>query len=98
MPRTKTTILIDERLLDQFRALVVSKHGSSRMLSLEFEEAVRAFLPTEVLRTLAGKLGIELGRYPSLEEVARSRPKLHLSAGRIVRRTRDERRRLPRHK
>lgn len=53
MPRTKTTILIDERLLDQFRALVVSKHGSLRMLSLEFEEAVRAFLPTEVLRTLA---------------------------------------------
>lgn len=98
MPRTKTTVVIDEQLLQQFKALVVSKHGSSRMLSSELEEAIRAFSPQEIIRSLAARLGLDISRYPSLDEVSRSRPKLSASAGDAVRGLRDERaRRLPRY-
>lgn len=99
LPKTKTTIVIDGRLLDQFRALVVSKHGSARMLSSELEEAIRAYSPPEIIKSLAAKLGLESRRYPSVEEVARGRPRIRSSAGRVVREMRDERaRRLLGHK
>ena len=91
MTKTKTTILLDERLLEQFRTLTTAKHASSRMLRSEFEEAIRAFSPLEIIRSLADKLRLKIDQYPSLDKVARTRPRVRLSAGKVVREMRDER-------
>jgi len=95
--KTKTTILIDDDLLEQFRGLAASKPGGLRMLNSEFEEALRAFSPLEVIRSSAARLGLRIDRYPSLEEVTRSRPRVSVSAGRVLREMRDERAQRLRH-
>jgi hypothetical protein len=64
LTRTKTTIVVDDRLLKQFRDLASSKHGTSRMLSSELEEALRAFSPLEVIKSLAARLDVKIDRYP----------------------------------
>jgi len=91
LARTKTTILVDDRVLEQIRSLAASKHGTSRMMSAEIEDALRAFSPLETIMALAAKLNLKVDRYPSLDEVTRSRPKLPTSAGKTVRKMRDER-------
>lgn len=91
MTRTKTTIVVDDQLLKQFRDLASSKHGTSRMLSSELEEALRAFSPLEVIKSLAARLDVKIDRYPSLDEVSRNRPRVAASAGKILRQMRDER-------
>jgi len=87
----KTTVLLDEHLLKQFRELVASKYGTSRMLSSEFEEALKAFSPLEVIRSLAARLHVTIEQYPSLDEVSRNRPRVNVSAGKVLREMRDER-------
>ena len=82
---------LDSRLLEQFRALAAAKHGGSRALSSELEEAIRAFSPQEIIRSLASSLGLKIDRYPSLEEVARDRPSVSASAADTVRELRDHR-------
>jgi len=91
LAKTKTTIQVESRLLEQFRGLAASKHGGSRALSSELEEAIRAFSPQEVIRSLATRLGLKIDRYPSLEEVARDRPRVNVSAAEVLRELRDHR-------
>jgi len=91
LARTKTTILVDDRVLEQIRNLATSKHGTSRMMSAEIEEALRAFSPLETIKALAARLDVKVDKYPSLDEVSRSRPRLATSAGKTVRKMRDER-------
>jgi len=93
MARTKTTVLVDRHLLDQFRRLSSVKHGTPRALSLEFEEAIRAFSPPEILSRLAERLGLKIEKYPSLDEIAQRRPRAgaKFSAARVVREMRDGR-------
>jgi hypothetical protein len=91
LAKTKTTIQVDSRLLEQFKALAAAKHGGSRALSSELEEAIRAFSPQEIIRSVADRLGLKMDRYPSLEEVARRRPSVKASAGKIVREMRNHR-------
>ena len=91
LAKTKTTVQIDSRLLEQFRTLAAAKHGGSRALSSELEEAIRAFSPEEVIRSLASRLGLKIDRYPSLDEVARDRPRVKASAAETVRELRDRR-------
>ena len=91
MQKVKTTVLIDKDLLDQFKKLASVKHGTSKALSSEFEEALRAFSPLEIMSSLIATLNLKIGQYPSLEEVAKNRPRVKISAGRIVREMRDER-------
>jgi len=98
LTKAKTTILVDDQLLKQFREMAASKYGTSRMLSSQFEEALRAFSALEVIKSLASRLGVKIDRYPSLDEVSRNRPRVAASAGKIVREMRDERaQRLLRH-
>lgn len=91
MTKVKTTILVDDQLLKHFRDLAVSKYGTSRMLSSEFEEALRAFSGLEVIRSLAARLGVKIDQFPSLDEISRNRPRVAASAARLLRETRDER-------
>lgn len=91
MSKTKTTVMLDDQLLKQFRDLAASKHASSRMLSSEIEEALRAFSPLEVIRSLTARLDIRIDPYPSLDEISRNRPQVASSAGKVVREMRDER-------
>lgn len=91
MQKTKTTIVVDKQLLDQFKRLTSAKHGSPRTLSSELEEAIRAFSPPEILSSLAAKLNLKIDRFPSLDEIVQIRPKVNISAGRIIREMRDER-------
>ena len=95
MTKVKTTILVDDQLLKHFRDLAVSKYGTSRMLSSEFEEALRAFSALEVIKSLVGRLGVKIDQYPSLDEVSRNRPRVAASAGKVVREIRDERAQRP---
>ncbi len=97
--KTKTTIVVDSRLLDEFKRLTSLKNGTSRTLSLEFEEAIRAFSPPEILLALAERLNLKITKYPSLDEIARNRPRVNVSSGEVVREMRDERdHSLPGHK
>ena len=91
LQKVKTTVLIDKNLLDQFKKLTSMKHGTSKALSSEFEEALRSFSPLEIMSSLIATLNLKIGQYPSLEEVAKNRPRVRISAGRIVREMRDER-------
>lgn len=91
MSKTKTTVMLNDQLLKQFRDLAASKHGSSRMLSSEMEEALRAFSPLEVIRSLTTRLNIKIDQYPSLDEISRNRPQVASSAGKAVREMRDDR-------
>lgn len=61
------------------------------MLSSELEEALRAFSPLEVIKSLAARLDVKIDRYPSLDEVSRNRPSVAAAAGNILRQMRDER-------
>jgi len=69
------------------------KHGTPRALSLEFEEAIKAFSPPEILSGLAERLGLKIEKYPSLDEIAQRRPRAgtKFSAAKVVREMRDER-------
>jgi len=91
LARSKTTILVDDRVLMQIRNLATWKHGTSRMMSTEIEDALRAFSPLETIMALAARLNLKVDKYPSLDEVSRSRPRLATSAGKTVRKMRDER-------
>jgi len=93
MAKAKTTILIDKDLLDQFKRLASLKHGTTRSLSSEIEEALRAFSPFEILSSAAKRLGQRIDHYPSLREVAKNRPRVKISAATVVREMRDERER-----
>lgn len=61
------------------------------MLSAEFEEALRAFSPLEIIRSLTKRMGIMIDRYPSVDEVSRNRKRVAASSGKVVREMRDER-------
>ena len=91
MAKTKTTVQVDSELLEQFKATAAAKHGGLRALSSELEEAIRAFSPQEVIKSLANKLGLKIERYPSLDDVVRDRPSVSGSAGQTVREMRDDR-------
>lgn len=91
LTKTKTTIVIDDKLLEDFRRLAASKYGTARMMSSEIEEALRAFSPLETIKGLATKLGLKINRYPSVSEVSRKRPRVAASSGKVVRKMRDER-------
>lgn len=92
LAKVKTTVVLDKRLLEAFKNRSNARRGKARSLSLELEEAIRAYSPSEAITLLASKLGISISRYPSVDEVARNRPKVQgVSAGEIVRRMRDER-------
>ena len=91
MQKTKTTIVVDKQLLDQFKRLTSLKRGTSRTLSAELEEAIKAFSPPETLSSLAAKLNLKIDRFPSLNEIVQNRPKVGVSAGTIIRGMRDER-------
>jgi len=91
MQKVKTTLVVDKRLLDQFKKLTSMKRGTSKALSTEFEEALRAFSPMEIISSLIAALSLKIDQYPSLGEVAKNRPRVKISAGRIVREMRDER-------
>jgi hypothetical protein len=91
LTKTKTTIVIDGQLVKQFRDLASSRHGTSRTLNSELEEALRAFSPLEVIKSLAARLDVKIDRYPSLDEVSRNRPRVAASTGKILRQMRDER-------
>jgi len=95
LTKVKTTILVDDQLLKHFRDLAVSKYGTSRMLSSEFEEALRAFSGLKVIRSLAARLGVKIDQFPSLDEISRNRPRVAASAGKVVREIRDERAQRP---
>jgi hypothetical protein len=84
-------VQVDSRLLEQFRTLAAAKHGSSHALSAELEEAIRAFSPQEVIRSLASNLGLKIDHYPSLEEVVRHRPTVNASAAETLRGLREHR-------
>ena len=89
--KVKTTILIDKHLLDQFKRLASAKHGTSRTLSAEFEKALRASSPSEILTAAATRLNLAIDRYPSLDEIIQKRPRVDVSAGTTVREMRDGR-------
>ena len=91
MAKTKTTVEVDSNLLQQFKALAAANHGGSRALSSEFEEAMRAFSPQEIIRLIASRLSLKIDRYPSLDDIARDRPSLGTSAGETVREMRNHR-------
>jgi len=99
MEKVKTTILVGKDLLEEFKRLTSLRRGTSRVLSAEFEEALKAFSPTEIISSLALRLNLKIDAYPSLGEIAQSRPNVGASAGAAVREMRDGRKlRLLRHK
>lgn len=91
MTTVKTTINIDEETWNRFKRAVSSRQGSLRNLSGAVEEAIKAFDTEELMNAFMGAMGIETGRYPSLNEVEEGRPRSVTSAGETVRVMRDER-------
>jgi hypothetical protein len=91
MTTVKTTINIDEETWNRFKKAVSSRQGSLRNLSGAVEEAIKAFDTEELMNAFMGAMGIEAGRYPSLNEVEEGRPRPGTSAGETVRAMRDER-------
>jgi len=62
MAKTKTKIL-GQDLLDQFRRFASLKHRTTRNLSSEIEEGLRAFSPFEILSSSAEKLNQKIDHY-----------------------------------
>ena len=91
MEKTKTTVVIDKGLLEQFKRLALLRYGTARSLSLELEKAIRAFTPPEILSLVAKRLNLSIDSYPSLDEIERTRVRVTASAGTVVRKMRDER-------
>lgn len=87
----KTTIVIDEETLNEFRRFVSSKYGSSRMTSAAVEEALKSFNAIEYLKSFSDAMKLEITAYPSAKEVKERRPKLRTSSAKEVREMRDER-------
>jgi hypothetical protein len=91
MGAVKTTIMMDERLLKRLRESMLRRHGSYRKLGETVEESVKMFDPEGTLAALLRATGTEPSDYPSCAEVIASRPKIDLSAGRVIREMRDDR-------
>jgi len=87
----KTTIVIDEETLNEFRRFVSSKYGSSRMTSSAVEEALKSFNAVEYLKKFSDLMKFEITAYPSAKEVEEGRPKLRTSSAKEVREMRDGR-------
>jgi len=90
MGSIKTTIIIDEETWSEFKKTVSSRYGSLRMVSHAIEEAIKCFNVVEVLKAFSNAMGLAINEYPSMNEVKEKRPKLKSSAGKEVRRMRDE--------
>ncbi|MEM2843070.1 MAG: hypothetical protein QXZ53_04245 [Candidatus Bathyarchaeia archaeon] len=87
----KTTIIIDEETWSEFKKIVSLRYGNLRMISHAIEEAIKCFNVVEVLKGFSNAMGLAINEYPSSNEVKEKRPKLNSSAGKEVRRMRDER-------
>ncbi len=88
--KVKTTLVIDEKVWNEFRALALSRYGGARTMSIGVEEALRSFSPLAVLRELSAKLKID-GSYPTSREILSSRVRVSTSAGKVVREMRNGR-------
>ncbi len=91
MRKVKSTLLVDEDLWNEFKRLVVAKHGSMRMVSAEVEEAISGFTTTRLLNQLARMVGLKVEKYPSSDEVKRLRKRVEASSADVLRAMRDER-------
>jgi hypothetical protein len=87
----KTTIVIDEETLNEFKRFVSSKYGSSRMTSTAVEEALKSFNAIEYLKSFSNAMKLDIIAYPSAKEVRDGRPKLRTSSAKEVRELRDGR-------
>lgn len=91
MGTVKTTIVVDEKVWNEFKRIVSSRYGGLRKLSSTVEEAIRSFNAVDLLNSFSRSIGLDTSAYPSTKEVKSRRPKLATSAGRVVREMRDER-------
>ena len=91
MTTIKTTININEETWKRFKKAVSFRQGSLRNLSGAVEEAIKAFDMEELMNAFMEAMGIEAGRYPSLNEVEEGRPRPGTSAGETIRAMRDNR-------
>ncbi|MCK4438530.1 hypothetical protein KAV47_05610 [Candidatus Bathyarchaeota archaeon] len=91
MTTVKTTINIDEDVWEEFKRTVARRYGGTRNLSQVVEEALMNYNTLELLRASARELGVDLGRYPSSNEVEMNRPMVPGSSAEFVREMRDER-------
>jgi len=91
MNKLKTTIVVDEKVWNEFKKTISSKYGSQRNLSLAVEEAIKCFNVVELLKSFSSAMGLDTNIYPSIRDVESRRPKLKTSAGKVIREMRDER-------
>lgn len=90
MPEVKTTIIIDEKVWEEFKKTVSNRHGGLRNLSGAVETAIRNYNMVEVLRESSSKLGID-PEYPSSREVEQRRPSVPVESSEILRESRKRR-------
>ena len=90
MPEVKTTIIIDEKVWEEFKKTVSNRHGGLRNLSGAVETAIRNYNMVEVLRESSSKLGID-PEYPSSREVEQRRPSVPVESSEILREIRKRR-------
>ncbi len=91
MSKVKTTIIVNEKVWNQFKETISSRYGSHRNLSSAVEQAIKCFNAAELLNSFSDAMGFDAKIYPSIRDVENRRPKLRTSAGKIVREMRDER-------
>lgn len=91
MSKVKTTIIVNEKVWNQFKETISSRYGSHRNLSSAVEQAIKCFNAVELLNSFSDAMRFDTKIYPSIRDVENRRPKLKRSAGKIVREMRDER-------
>lgn len=89
--KVKTTIVVDEKVWNQFKKTISSRYGSHRNLSPAVEEAIKCFNAVQLLNSFSSAMGFDTKIYPSIRDVESRRPKLKTSTGKIIREMRDER-------
>jgi len=91
MGTIKTTIVLDEKVWNEFKRMVSSRHGSLRKLGSTVEEALRSFNAVDLLNSFSQSINLDISTCPSLSEVENRRQELATSAGEVIREMRDER-------
>jgi len=91
MGGVKTTIVIDEETMNEFRRFISSRYRSSRTTSSAVEEAIKSLNAVEYLKNFSNLMKFDITAYPSAKEVKEGRPKLRTSSAKEIREMRNGR-------
>ncbi len=87
----KVSVYIDEELWERFKKMVVHKTGDTRSLSREVQMLVEESIVDKGLLNAFKKLGLNWEKLPSFSDIEAVTPVKSSSAGKTVRKMRDER-------